>query len=115
MPHMSEEMQSCIKACSDCHEICLETVTYCLEKGGEHAEAPHIRVLLDCAEICETSHDFMLRGSDLHGRTCDVCAQVCERCAEDCERFGDDEQMRACAEACRRCAESCRRMAAMAA
>ena len=110
--HMSQEMHQCIETCEECHHICVETVTYCLQMGGKHAEAAHIGLLLDCAEICHTSADFMLRGSALHGRTCAVCAEVCERCAQDCEQFGDDAQMRACADACRRCAESCRAMAA---
>ncbi len=83
--------------------------------GGQHAEARHITTLLDCAEICQTSANFMLRGSELHTRTCAVCADVCQRCAEESDRMGNDVQMRACAEACRHCAESCRRMGAMAA
>lgn len=112
MKGMSQEMKQCIQNCLDCHSICLETVTHCLQKGGKHAEAGHIRLLLDCAEICQTSANFMLRGSDLHGRICAACAEICERCAKDCEKFGDDKQMKACAEACRRCSESCRRMAA---
>ena len=108
---MSQDMQQCINECLNCHSVCLATVRYCLEQGGKHAEAQHIQTLLDCAEICQTSANFMLRGSELHGRTCAVCAEVCARCAESCEQVGDDEQMRACAEACRRCAESCRQMA----
>jgi hypothetical protein len=110
----SQEIQQCIQNCTDCHHICLETVLYCLRQGGKHAEPDHIRLLLDCAEICQTSANFMIRGSDLHARTCGVCAEVCERCAEDCERMGDDAQMKACAEICRRCADSCRRMASAA-
>ena len=112
---MSGEMQQCIQECLNCHSVCLQTVPYCLQMGGEHAAAPHITLPLDCAEICQTSANFMLRGSELHPRTCGVCAEVCQRCAEECERFGDDAQMKTCADACRRCAESCRRMAAMAA
>jgi hypothetical protein len=114
MPHgtiMNDEMRRCIDECLSCFRTCLETVTHCLEKGGRHAEASHIRLLLDCAEICQTSAGFMLRTSDLHTRTCAVCAEICERCARECEAFGDDPVMRACAEACRRCAESCRQMA----
>ena len=113
--HLSAEMQKCIDACDDCRAECLTTLAYCLEKGGEHAEPEHIRLLLDCAEICATSAGFMLRGSDLHGGVCGVCADVCERCAESCEAMEGDEQMRACAKACRQCAESCRRMAGQAA
>jgi hypothetical protein len=107
----SAEMEQCIRNCSDCHHICVETVTYCLKQGGKHAEPQHVRLLMDCAQICATSADFMMRGSDMHHLTCGVCAEVCQRCAESCERMGDDEQMQACEEMCRRCAESCRQMA----
>ncbi len=108
---MSEEMQRCITDCLNCNSICLETLTYCLQKGGKHGDAAHIRLLLDCGEICQTSANFMLRNSHLHGRICGVCAEVCDRCAISCDQFGDDAQMKACADACRRCAQSCRRMA----
>jgi hypothetical protein len=113
MPHqISQDMRQCIENCTECHNVCVETVDHCLRLGGPHAEADHIRLLLDCAQICATSADFMLRGSDLHPRVCGVCAEACDRCAESCEQLGDDTQMRHCAEVCRRCAESCRRMAA---
>ncbi len=115
MQHMSAEMQQCIQHCTDCHRICVETTTHCLQMGGKHAEGSHIRLLLDCAQICQTSADFMLRGSDLHPRVCGVCSEVCERCAQDCERVDrSDQQMKACADRRRRCAESCRRMACAA-
>jgi hypothetical protein len=106
------DMQACIDECLDCHRLCVETASHCLELGGEHAEASHIRTLLDCAELCATSAGFMLRSSPMHGEVCGACARACDRCAESCEGLGDsDEQMLACADACRRCAESCRRMA----
>jgi hypothetical protein len=108
----AHDLEQCIDNCQQCHEICLRTaLTYCLPRGGQHAEASHIRLMLDCAGICETSANFMIRGSDLHHLTCGACAEVCDRCAEDCERMGDDETMRRCAEACRRCAQSCHQMA----
>jgi hypothetical protein len=110
---VDEKMRACIQECQNCHNICTETITHCLEMGGDHAEPNHIRLLLDCAEICQTSANFMLRTSDLHNQTCGVCANVCERCAEDCERFGDDEMMQQCAQTCRSCAQSCREMAGM--
>lgn len=115
MPHqeMTQEMERCIEECKSCHDVCLETVAHCLEMGGPHAEVNHIRLLLDCAEICQTSANFMIRGSEAHGYTCAACAEICERCARECDRF-DDDFMKQCAEACRRCAESCRQMAQMA-
>lgn len=114
MHHQSEDMKQCIDICERCHDVCVQAVQHCLEKGGRHAEASHVRLLLDCVDICHTSADFMLRGSDLHALTCGVCAEVCTRCAESCERMGDDPRMKECAEICRRCAASCARMAGVA-
>jgi hypothetical protein len=104
--------QSCIDDCTRCHAVCTETIQYCLEKSGKHAEEHHIRLMQDCVEICLAAADFMLRGSDLHPDTCGVCAEACERCARSCEEIGgkDDVPMKECAETCRRCANSCREM-----
>ena len=113
MPHqeMSQEMRECIDNCLRCHAVCVETIAHCLAMGGEHAAPDHIRMMQDCAQICATSADFMLRMSDFHGETCGVCATICEACADDCERLADGADfMQACADECRRCAESCRRM-----
>jgi hypothetical protein len=103
-------MEECIRNCSGCHDTCLQTVTHCLQRGGALGEGEHVRLLLDCAEICRTSADLMLRGSDFHTAICAVCADVCTRCAEECERMSDSSKLSECAEACRRCAESCRAM-----
>ena len=111
---MATAMDDCIDWCTTCHDICLQTVNYCLGMGGEHAAQDHIRLLLDCAQICQTGADFMLRESSVHGATCTACADVCERCAQDCARFEGDEIMQACADTCRGCAESCRNMARLA-
>lgn len=104
------DARACIDACKRCHAACLTTLTHCLEKGGKHAGSDHIRLLLDCADICSTAAGFMLRDSTLHHWTCGACAAVCEACARDCERFGD-EQMNHCARICHDCAEKCRVMA----
>jgi hypothetical protein len=110
--HISLEMHECIENCSDCHDVCVETLAHCLERGGQHAAPEHVRALLDCAQACDASRDFMLRGSHVHSAVCGVCADACERCAESCEAIGpDDDVMRNCAEVCRRCAQSCRSMA----
>lgn len=113
MPH-DTAMGSGVQTALECHTICLETITHCLAKGGEHARPDHIKLLLDCAEICQTAANFMTRDSEAHALTCRVCAEICERCAASCEEMGDDDEMRRCAEACLRCAESCREMAGAA-
>lgn len=105
-------LRDCIEDCNDCSDICLnEAMTHCLQKGGRHTAPEHMRLMLDCAGICRTAADFMLRSSAHHAPVCGVCADVCDACAESCEQLGDMDE---CAQMCRRCAESCRQMAGQA-
>ena len=118
MPHqghtMNAEMEQCNQNCLDCHRSCEQTAAYCTQMGGKHADPAHITLLLDCAQICETSADFMIRQSAQHKSVCRVCAEVCRACAKSCEALGNDEMMKKCADMCRQCAESCAQMAGAA-
>lgn len=106
--HMESQFQENIDACLDCHSMCLRmAMGYCLERGGRHAEQKHLRLMINCAELCQTSANFMLSDSPLHGRVCLICAEACEACAKSCEQVGD---MRECVEECLSCAKSCRSM-----
>lgn len=101
-------MRDAIEACLDCHAMCVRmAMSYCLERGGRHVEPRHFRLMLNCAELCQTSANFMLSDSPLHGQVCAVCAEACEACAKSCDALGD---MRECAEECRSCAKSCKSM-----
>ena len=104
------QKKQCIQDCLDCHLVCQE-IALSLHAEGRQAAANHVRLLLDCAAICQASADFMAGDSDLQGRFFGACAEICPRCAQECERFESDAQMKACANACRRCGESCRQMA----
>lgn len=107
---ISEQARRCIELCSDCHEMCVSAFAYCIGMEGQHAEEKHLRLLMDCAEICQTSADFMLRGSNFQYRVCGVCADICESCADSCESFRNDAEMKMCAELCQQCATICREM-----
>src|SRR3546814_1491373 len=77
------DRQSCIELCQKCHDTCLETlVGHCLPMGGKHVEQAHVRLMLDCIDICRTSADFMRRSSPMHTLTCAACAEICERSEE---------------------------------
>lgn len=103
--HTEYAMQACIEACSHCHQVCLQTaMNHCLETGGKHVEADHFRLMMNCAEICQTSANFQLSSSHFQQRLCEVC----EACAADCEKIGGMDE---CVKACKKCAESCRKMA----
>ena len=108
------KVKACIEFCRSCEQSCASSVVHCLGLGGRHAAAEHITLLLDCARICVTASDFMVRGSQHHAHVCGVCAEVCESCAKDCEHFTDDATMRRCADTCRQCAKACQEMAAIA-
>lgn len=110
---MGADMKKCSEECISCATVCTETMHHCLHVGGKHAEAEHLTTLLDCADICQTSANFLLRGSSLHVETCRACAAACRACETSC-RAMEGEEMKRCADACARCAESCERMASMA-
>lgn len=110
---MSASMQSCIQNCTDCYQMCTQMITHCLQKGGDHANPEHIKILLDCAKICETSAAFMIRDSKFHSLTCGTCAEICLACAKSCSAIKDCEMMQACARVCQKCATSCEEMSKM--
>jgi hypothetical protein len=106
----SNNLKDCKELCWICRTHCQETlVHHCLEMGGQHVEKDHVKLMMDCIQMCQTAADFMDRNSALHASTCEACAKVCEACAESCAKI-DSEHMRKCAEICRRCAASCREM-----
>ena len=106
----ADDVRRCAQATADCHQYCIETIAYCRQHGGAFAAADHLSLLLDCAELCQTTTDLLLRGSDFAAELATLCAHVSEQCALSCDQFGD-RQARACAGACRRSALLCRELA----
>jgi hypothetical protein len=106
-------LDACVDLCQSAHRACVETMLYCLGRGGAYADADHIRLLADCADICQATADFMLRESPLHGSVCAVCAEVCDQCAVECDAFADNGRLEHCAQLCRQCAATCEQMAGM--
>jgi hypothetical protein len=110
--HTDDEMTKCIQLCRECHAMCTQTISHCLKLGGRHAAPDHIRLMEDCAQMCATAADYMLRESPFHDRICRLCSDLCKQCGKDCEEVaGDDQMVKQCLEMCRKCAGSCDRMA----
>lgn len=106
---LDPQMRQCIDHCLHCYRVCRETaLNHCLETGDRHIETRHVRLMLDCAQICDTAASFMMGNSELHAKVCAVCADVCEACAQSCQEIGG---MDACVQACQQCAEVCEQMA----
>jgi hypothetical protein len=108
-----DDMQECIEECLNCHAVCTMTLQHCIASGGDRTEVNLIGILLDCAELCQTSANYMLRGSPYHVITCAAAAELCRACEEACRAVSGDEQLAHCADVCAACAEVCDRMAQM--
>lgn len=101
-------MQECINACWDCHQICLRTaLTHCLKAGGDHVGENHFRLMMNCAEVCQTSANLQLSNSTFSKQQCTLCAAVCEACCHSCEGMDGMEEVM---QACKLCAKSCNNM-----
>lgn len=104
-------LQNAEQACWDCrHTIQKTLMTHCLPIGGVHMEERHVRAMVDCMEICQTTADFLTRESDFHAQLCELTAEICKAAAKSCEQIGD-EKMMACAKAARACADTCKEFA----
>ena len=88
----------------NCANVCNETLAYCLTQGGEHVEQEHIKMLIDCVDVCNVTANLVGRGSEFADNFKEICAEVSKACEESCEGFEGDETMARCAEACRECA-----------
>ena len=87
-PEMNSTINQCIQHCWDSHRSCLETASYCLQMGGAFANPAFINLLMDCATICATNANFMIRNSTYHLQVCGFCAIVCTACADACSTAG---------------------------
>jgi hypothetical protein len=109
--HYSDEENQCIEETARCSIVCRETIQHCLEKGKTHSHPMQIKTLMDCAELCQMTTQFLLNHSQFQERCCLFCAEICDVCEQKCNQLVEDPQMQACAEACARCSEVCRAMA----
>lgn len=92
---------------AQCARVCNETISYCLEQGGDHAKAEHIKTMIDCAEVCTLTATLHDRQSALNEQALELCAEACKACEESCEEFTGDATMQACADQCRDCYDHC--------
>jgi len=103
---MTKELNQCADACLDAHKTALQTLKFCLRRGGAHAETPHLLRLLECAQLCDTCAEFCVDDSMQAVPVAGACARVCEECSRDCERF-EEPELKQCAEICRYAARCC--------
>lgn len=109
------ELANCVEACYDCASTCTACADACL--GEQHVQdlVRCIRLNLDCADICETTGNMLVRMTEpdiaVLRAQLEACIQATRACADECDRHASmHEHCRVCAESCRRCADMCQRM-----
>lgn len=110
MGSASSSMLTCMQACQQCHEACRKAAFGLSPAAAQDLAADDVRLLMECAELCQLSANWQLAGSQYCRQICAVCAEVCRQCQDRCN---DNEGMQECAAACQRCAESCAAMSSM--
>ena len=98
-PVLANQIQDCTQDCLNSHVTCMDTAMSVMQQGGK---PDMVRLLLDCAEICQTSAHFMIRDSEVQGYANQACAEISTRCAECCMQEGLTD----CGNACRATANS---------
>jgi hypothetical protein len=98
---MSKEVQQCIEAWKESQRCCVA-----LERSGG-VDSKTIQTAKDCAEICQTCSNFVMRGSYYATAIRKLCAEVCKACAGACDKASQGSIAKECAAACRQCAEAC--------
>jgi hypothetical protein len=98
---ISREIQQCVEACRECKKCCAALAT----SGG--LDSRTIGMVKDCAEICKTCSNLVLRESHFSANISKLCAKACKDCAAACEKASQSGIAQDCAAACRHCAEAC--------
>lgn len=100
--------EAAITACQECHLTCQRVLAYHGdEEGGKQLSPRHIKRMMACLELCQTTANMLVIRAPLVDQLCELCAQLCEQCATSCEAK-EHEAMKECAAACRRCAKALR-------
>ena len=107
------EYSATVKALSTCAETCVACADACLgEFEGVEQLRRCITTNLDCADVCTTTMQVLMRQTespnDLVHAQLHACILACHLCADECERHSEmHNHCRINAESCRYCQERC--------
>jgi hypothetical protein len=96
-----------LHVCAMMYESTADTL---LHRPDAHMRRHQIKLLHDCASICELCAKYISRHSPVEKAICEFCAYVCEVCGHECLRHPDHESQ-ICGHICLNCARECRAMA----
>jgi len=109
---VTDKYQSCIDACTKCAQACYECFDACLKETNVNERTNCIKILVECAMMCQASASVMSMDGQYATDHCKMCATICEKCAYECNIF-EDAHCKKCADICTMCAKECKTMANM--
>ncbi len=109
---VTNNYQSCIDTCNKCAQECYECYEACLNEPDLNARRSCVKILIECANMCEMASGLMSINSRFAKDHCKMCATVCDTCTTLCNMFKDDHCQK-CADICSICANECRSMVSM--
>ena len=106
------ELARCVEACVICATTCTSCADACLSEEMVKELAHCIRINLDCAAICATTGQILLRQTEpewrLLYRQVQACQAACRACAATCDQHAQmHDHCRVCAAVCRDCEQAC--------
>jgi len=104
--------QAGIYACNRCSQACYECLDVCLNEQDINPKKNCMKILIECAKVCEMAVGLMAMNADFAEDYCKICATICDKCAQECKMV-QDEHCQKCAQECTTCAEECNKMSGM--
>jgi hypothetical protein len=99
-----------LRMLQDCSSMCNKMCDVLLNRQDVHQRRHQLKLLADCASICELCAKFVAGNSLLMKSICEYCAYVCEVCGNECLKHPDQESQM-CGQMCLNCARECRSLA----
>lgn len=96
-----------VKTIQECSATCEHMTKMMLYMPDVKNRVEQINLLRDCADICDTTEDYVARNSYFSKSIAAQCADICVTCGTECSKF-PDQASQMCAQICFNCAEECK-------
>ena len=102
--------KSLVKTIQECTATCEHMEKMMLYMPDVAQRINQVNLLRDCADICDTTENYLARNSVFSKSIAAQCAEICVTCGLECAKF-PDQHSQMCAQICFNCAEECREFA----
>ncbi len=82
-----------VEDCLEAYRQCVAGLSHCLDCNDARSSGPHIRLLLDAADINLAASNFLTRASRYHRPLLELAAEVNEAAADSLSALGKDNPL----------------------